>query len=183
MKTRKKMITVVILWMAALILCFPGVVFSGYSANPGGQPECDDNYWNEPCIGEKAIGPVTKGVLIAGWKDGNITAFLYLDGELYRIKTTLGVNENDFLYSTPPTSTTPEVTVEEKIITWPFPYQIAEDFGFAAPPARAAVLEAKDVTNLKTHANIADEMEVPIGDYTHMLSCDVKISFIVPTSN
>ena len=175
MKTRRELITVVTLCMIALIFCFPCTVLAGGSPNPPIflDPSCPPlNPNNVPCPGEKIVGPVTKADLIAVFNSdtGQVDAFIFINGVLYFAELSTNKMEADF-----------DKTTVEDIPTWRFPDAIADQFGVDfGHGGRVVIAEAKDITNFVNEPRV--DALVPGVAFKHIISCDVKISFIVPRS-
>jgi hypothetical protein len=170
MRLKRSVTTLVIVGIMALVICLPGAVLAK-SPNPP-----------IPGANEKLIGPMLKGMLIVGWRPytdgsglGDAEAFLYLEGKLYVGIIAIDVPEmgvDGFLQNT-----------AADVPGWPLPCEIVEDYNMGLCPAsRAVIFEEKDVSNFVVVAdveNVGTQSAVPLS-YTHVLYCQVKVSFIVP---
>ena len=175
MKGKKSFLILLMACAMVVVFCLPGAVFAK-GPNSGVVP-----------VGSKLIGPLLKGVLILGWKTilddgvfetgiGDVEALLYLEGKFYyaiydKFVPETTVEDDGFL----------ETTAAD-ITGGTLPCQIAEDYGMGicGGTGEAVIWEEKDVANFVPQWNVA-ALGVPgFQSYKHVLSCEVKISFLIP---
>jgi hypothetical protein len=175
MKTRRKLITVVTLCLVGLIFCFPWTVLAGFGPNSGSQqdPLCPEgNPVNEPCSNEKIVKSVSNAILIAGLPNeinGPVDAYLFINGVLYVATLTPRPTDDEFIGA--------EV---ENIIKWKLPPVIADQFGVdLGSTGRVVIAEAKDVTNFLNAPRVNAFNNSEFSTYKNIISCVVKISFII----
>lgn len=164
MKGKKSFLTLLMACVVVVLFCLTGTAIAG----PGPNPSIP--------AGFKVIGPTLKGVIVAGWLDagsnlGIVEVFLRVDDQLYTGIITKTNPEIEFLNTEP-------IDITE----WALPKRLVTDYNMGED-AIAVVFDEKDVSNLEIIPDVELDVTTSPNDmlsYTHVLHCNVKISFLLP---